>query len=182
MHCDVLKAEIFSESIQSFSILWNWKKKFIRARWIRDWLEPTRRYSPRSLFIIFSYTTCSQGLEKLLIILLSEKQFYVERKRRMHEKKVKEIKKAENFDLRDITTNARAKAISQTKKKKNSISPDSQIRCFGGNSNKPHILWLMYHKRKLMSWINSLTFIYFFSLLVTLIKAKIMHFFSRGFI
>ena len=39
----------------------------------------------------------------------------------MHEKKVKEIKKAENFDLRDITTNARAKAISQTKKKKNSI-------------------------------------------------------------
>lgn len=41
----------------------------------------------------------------------------------MHEKKVKEIKKAENFDLRDITTNARAKAISQTKKKKNSIFP-----------------------------------------------------------
>lgn len=57
----------------------------------------------------------------MLIILLSEKQFYVETKRRMHEKKVKEIKKAENFDLRDITTNARAKAISQTKKKKNSI-------------------------------------------------------------
>ena len=45
-----------------------------------------------------------------------------------------------------------------------------------------HILWLMYHKRKLMSWINSLTFIYFFSLLVTLVKAKIMHVFSRGFI
>ena len=63
------------------------------------------------------------------------------------------------------------------KRKKIQYSPDSQIRCFGGNSNKPHILWLMYHKRKLMSWINSLTFIYFFSLLVTLIKAKIMHFF-----
>ena len=26
MHCDVLKAEIFSESIQSFSIKWNLKK------------------------------------------------------------------------------------------------------------------------------------------------------------
>lgn len=34
----------------------------------------------------------------------------------MHEKKVKEIKKAENFNLRDITTNARAKAINQTEK------------------------------------------------------------------
>lgn len=68
---------------------------------------------------MFSDTTCSQGLEKLLIILLSEKRFYVETKRRMHEKKVKEIKKAENFNLRDITTNARAKAINQTEKKFN---------------------------------------------------------------
>ena len=55
----------------------------------------------------------------MLIILLSEKQFYVETKRRMHEKNVKEIKKAENFNLRDITTNARAKAINQTGKKFN---------------------------------------------------------------
>ena len=65
----------------------------------------------------------------MLIILLSEKQFYVETKRRMHEKKVKEIKKAENFDLRDITTNARAKAISQTKKKKKFNIP--RIHKFG---------------------------------------------------
>lgn len=51
---------------------------------------------------------------------------------------------------------------SNKKEKKIQYSPDSQIRCFSGNSNKPHILWLMYHKRKLMSWIIvSLLFTFF---------------------
>ena len=105
------------------------KKKFIRARWIRDWLEPTRRYSPRSLFIIFSYTTCSQGLEKLLIILLSEKQFYVETKRRMHEKKVKEIKKSWEFLFERYNNKCASEGYQSNKKEKKFNIP--RIHKFG---------------------------------------------------
>lgn len=105
------------------------KKKFIRACWIRDWLEPTRRYSPRSLFIIFSYTTCSQGLEKLLIILLSEKQFYVETKRRMHEKKVKEIKKSWEFWFERYNNKCASEGYQSNKKDKKFNIP--RIHKFG---------------------------------------------------
>ena len=98
-------------------------------------------------------------------------------------KESKRNKKSWEFLIWEIYQQMRERRLSvKQKRKKIQYSPDSQIRRFGGISNKPHILWLMYHKRKLMSWINSLTFIYFFSLLVTLVKAKIMHVFSRGFI